>query len=85
MLCMSVFCLPCAALSSLLLCFVFDVAVAAAAVTVAEFLPGIIIASIVRLRVRSGRYNLGAAAMKEGEAAWTNVCGCMRLNGSSSF
>lgn len=52
MLCMSVFCcLPCAA-RSLVLCFsVFDVAVVAAAV--AEFLPGIIIASIVRrLRVR---------------------------------
>ena len=42
---------------------VFDVA------AVAEFLPGIIIASIVRLRVRFGRYNLGAAVMKEGEAA----------------
>ena len=58
-------------------CSVFDVA------AVAEFLPGIIIASIVRrLRVRSvrlGRYNLGAAVMKEGEAAWTNLCGCMVL------
>ena len=54
---------------ALVLCSVFDVA------AVAEFLPGIIIASIVRpsdLAVAVSTSNLGAAAMKEVEAAWTN-------------